>query len=129
LPCISNAIVIGDRRKFLSIILTLKVDIDGDSMIPQRTLANSSLAWTESIGCPDVKTVDEAMANPVIGQAIQDGINRANKQAASNSQKIQKWCVLPEDFSMPGGELGPTLKMKRHVVMEKNSKTIENFYA
>jgi long-chain-fatty-acid--CoA ligase ACSBG len=129
LPCISNAVVIGDRRKFLSCILTLKVDVDSETMMPQKTLAPNALAWCRSLGVTDVQTVNQAMANPVIGAAIQDGINRANAQAASSAQKIQKWSVLSDDFSMPGGELGPTLKMKRHVVMEKNLKTIERFYA
>ncbi len=129
LPCISNAIVIGDRKKFLSCILTLKVDVDPDSMVPQKTLAPNCIAWLESIGVTGVQTVEEAMSNTVIADAIQEGINRANAKAVSNAQKIQKWCVLPQDFSMPGGELGPTLKMKRHVVIEKNSQTIEGFYA
>jgi long-subunit acyl-CoA synthetase (AMP-forming) len=33
-----------------------------------------------------------------------------------------------QDFSVPGGELGPTLKMKRHVVLEKNLMEVEKFY-
>lgn len=38
--------------------------------------------------------------------AIQAGIDAANKKAPSQAQKIQKWAVLPKDFSVPGGELG-----------------------
>ena len=49
-------------------------------------------------------------------------------RATSNAQRIVKWIVLPVDFSLPGGELGPTLKMKRHVVHEKNNQVIEDFY-
>lgn len=42
----------------------------------------------------------------VIYTAIQEGINRVNEKAASNAQRIQKWTVLENDFSIPGGELG-----------------------
>ena len=84
LPCVSNAIVIGDRRKFLSCILTLKVDVDADTMVPQKILAPNTLAWLASIGVSNVQTVDEAMKTPAIGEAIQKGIDRANARYIVN---------------------------------------------
>ena len=44
-------------------------------------------------------------------RAIQAGIDAANREAVSNAQRIQKWMVLPRDFSLPGGEMGPTMKV------------------
>ena len=41
---------------------------------------------------------------------------------------IQKFRILPEDFSIAGGELGPTLKLKRRVVMSKYSDIINEMY-
>ena len=73
--------------------------------------------------------VEDAMADPAVSKALQAGIDRANAHAASNAQKVQKWTVLREDFSVPGGELGPTLKMKRHVVLEKNQRAVDKFYS
>jgi len=61
-------------------------------------------------------------------KAIQDGIDCVNKEATSNAQKIQKFKVLPTDFSVPGGELGPTLKVKRHFVLKKYESLICNIY-
>ena len=56
------------------------------------------------------------------------GMDRVNEQATSNAQKVQKWHILAQDFSVPGGELGPTLKLKRHYVYKKYDTQIKNFY-
>ncbi len=55
-------------------------------------------------------------------------MNRANARATSNAQKVQKWAVIPGDLSVATGELGPTLKVKRHVVHELNKEIIDGFY-
>ena len=60
--------------------------------------------------------------------AIQAGIDKANAQAVSNASRVQKWTVIPTDLSIPGGELGPTLKLKRHYVLKKYDTQINNFY-
>lgn len=41
-----------------------------------------------------------------VNAAIQEGIDRVNKRATSNAQRIQKWTILGRDFSITGGELG-----------------------
>ena len=46
----------------------------------------------------------------------------------SNPSKVQKFVVLPEEFSISGGELGPTLKTKRFFIYEKYEKLIEGMY-
>ena len=49
-------------------------------------------------------------------------------KAVSNAARVQKWTILPTDVSIPGGELGPTLKLKRFFFYEKYSAAIEQFY-
>jgi len=128
LPFISNAMVIGDRKKFLSVLLSLKTEID-ENMLPKEKLMSIVSDWAASKDCPNVTTVPEFVDKlDVLGQHIQDAIARANKTAVSNAQKVQKWAILPQDFSIPGGELGPTLKLKRNVAAKKYEDIIEGFY-
>ena len=131
LPCISNVMVVGDRKKFLSCLLTFKVKVDPDTMEPTDELMSSAVDFFAEKGIK-VKTVDDIMRpgadNDRAMRAIQEGIDRANAQATSNAQKIQKYLVLLKDFSVPGGELGPTLKLKRHYVLSKYETQIQNLY-
>jgi long-subunit acyl-CoA synthetase (AMP-forming) len=53
----------------------------------------------------------------------------ANATAASSAQIVGKWAVLSTDFTEKGGELTPTLKLKRSVAAEIHSQTIEALYA
>eukprot|EP00095_Tigriopus_kingsejongensis_P001487 snap_masked-scaffold124_size330879-processed-gene-1.10 protein:Tk01487 transcript:snap_masked-scaffold124_size330879-processed-gene-1.10-mRNA-1 annotation:"long-chain-fatty-acid-- ligase acsbg2" len=127
LPCLSNTMVIGDRKKFLSCLLTLKVEVDVDTLEPKPELAAGALDWCKEIGSK-AKTIDEAANDELVRKALQEGVDRTNQQATSNAQRIQKWHLLNHDFSVPGGELGPTLKLKRHFVEKKYETQIRNFY-
>ncbi|VEN60870.1 unnamed protein product [Callosobruchus maculatus] len=120
LPHISNAFLVGDKRKFLSILLTLKTEVDVETGIPQDTLLPTVQKWLDSLGCP-AKTVTEVnkAQDPKLLAALKEGVDKANKQATSNAQRIQKLALLPADFSLPTGELGPTMKVKRRVVEQK----------
>ncbi|CAH0727306.1 unnamed protein product, partial [Brenthis ino] len=125
---VGYAVLVGDRRKFLSILLTLKAKVNsaGD---PLDELDTEARKWVASLGSK-ATTVSEIVRtkDPAVYKAIEDGLARANKQAISNAQKIQKFAILPADFSMNTGELGPTLKIKRNVVYEKYKDIIEGFY-
>ncbi len=55
-------------------------------------------------------------------------VKEANKHAISNAAGIRKWRILPVGFSDFGGELTPTLKLKRNVVARKYEKEIREFY-
>ena len=128
LPCISNVILIGDRQKFLTVFLTFKVVMDNDT--PTNKLSQTALDWIESLGRSNITTVDDLLEkpDPVIMGAIQNGIDKANKKAVSNAARVQKWTILPTDVSIPGGELGPTLKLKRFFFNKKYSAAVDRFY-
>lgn len=128
-PIISNAMVIGDKRKFLSMLLTLKCNVNGDTGEPQDDLTEEAVQYCQTIGSKATKVSEiYTSKDAAMFAAIQEGINRVNDKASSNAQRIQKWCLLEKDFSIAGGELGPTMKLKRPVVLKMYSDQIEDFY-
>ena len=76
----------------------------------------------------DATTVAEARECDKVKAALQAALDVANGNATSRAQKIQKFQIVPEDFSVPGGELGPTLKLKRPPVVEKYGDVIRGMY-
>lgn len=130
LPCVSNCMLIGDARKFLSILLTIKTELDPTTSEPTTKLTRVARDYFASAGS-EVNDVSELLSlkpDDRALRAIQQGIDKANQQAVSRAQLIQKWTVLPRDFTIAGGELGPTLKLKRPVVAQIYSTTIESMY-
>jgi long-subunit acyl-CoA synthetase (AMP-forming) len=47
----------------------------------------------------------------------------------SRAAQIRKWKLLPVDFSLPGGEFTPTMKLKRKVTEQKYKDIVEEFYS
>ncbi|CAM9855418.1 unnamed protein product [Chrysoparadoxa australica] len=127
MPCLSNAMVIGDKRKFLTILLTLKVEVDADGK-PTNKLTSDALSNSKAMGS-SATTVEEAAADDKWKAYLDGGLKKANEATTSRAQVVQKWALLPVDFSEPGGELTPTLKLKRGPTAKKHSAVIEELYA
>ncbi|MCJ8746867.1 hypothetical protein PDJAM_G00146680 [Pangasius djambal] len=128
LPIISNAMLVGDKKKFLSMLLTLKCKVD-DNGDPTDELTPLAVEFCRQHGVMASK-VSEIISNkePTIYKLIQEGVDRVNAKATSNAQKVQKWTLLSQDFSIPGGELGPTMKLKRPVVSKMYKEEIDKLY-
>lgn len=129
-PAISNAFLIGDKRKFLTLLVSLKTEMNGEGE-PCDKLAQETLQWLNEIGVRKYKQLSEILAagpDSKVMKALQEAINRANNNAISNAQKIQKFAILQQDFSISTGELGPTMKVKRNFVADKYCEMIEKFY-
>jgi len=129
LPIVANALLLGDKMKFISCFLTLNEEINKNTMEPTGELSDAAKDWCRSVGS-SATTVEEILSKPDgrVMAGIQAGIDRVNKNATSNAQRIQKWTILPVDFSLPGGELGPTMKVKRKYVTEKYARAINRIY-
>nr|XP_035976577.1 long-chain-fatty-acid--CoA ligase ACSBG2-like isoform X2 [Halichoerus grypus] len=129
IPIISNALLVGDRAKFLSILLTLKCEVDEMNGEPLDKLSLEAIHFCRNLGS-HVSTVSEILElqDPLVYRAIQQGIDAVNQEAISNAQRIHKWVILEKDFSVQNGEMGPATKIRRHFVTQKYKKQIEKFY-
>ncbi|WP_106090845.1 AMP-dependent synthetase/ligase [Enhygromyxa salina] len=109
-PLINEAVVIGDRRKYLSALLTLDPD--------------QASAWAKQRGVAveDLPTSDELRAE------LQAHVDELNQEFARVEQ-IKKFTVLPRNLTQEQGELTPTLKVRRKQVHEHFAAEIEAMYA
>jgi long-chain-fatty-acid--CoA ligase ACSBG len=117
---ISHVVVLGDDRKYLSALITLKTDLEGN-------LLKEVLDYLKEIGS-SATTILEAINCDKIKFFIQKSIDEVNKKAISRAQLIRKWTILPNEFTIESGELTPTTKVKRKLVSQKYSKVIEKMY-
>jgi long-chain-fatty-acid--CoA ligase ACSBG len=126
MPALANAMVIGDKRKYLSVLLCLQVEIDAEGVASDK-LAGMALQTSKDIGSTATTTA-EATTCPKWKEYFDNGVKQANDKAASRAQTVGKWKLLSTDFTEKGGELTPTLKLKRSVAAEKYSDVIEAMY-
>ena len=64
-----------------------------------------------------------------LDEILREAMKSVNAGAISSAQRVQKWLVIERGFSVPGGELGPTLKLRRPVVLKQYRAEIERLYA
>lgn len=127
MPFISNCQVVGDRRRFLSLLICLRSVLDSNNQ-PTNNLAESTIKMLAPRGSK-CRTTFEAANDPVMAQLIHEGIQRSNQRATSKAQHIRKWRIVPQDFTREGGELTATMKLMRKVVIDKYKDIIEDMYA
>lgn len=123
-PIINQVVMIGDQRKFNVALITLKLTNYGDDIICQTdAIINTDLIDDKCLttGCCDSKIIDYIIEK--INQVNEDGSVTLN-----NAFKIQKFCILPTNFSIDGGEFTATLKIKRSFIEKKYSQIIEQLY-
>ncbi|MEU9018913.1 long-chain fatty acid--CoA ligase [Actinomadura sp. NPDC048394] len=112
-PLISQCLVVGDGRKFISALITL----DEEALGP----------WKERHGKPAAMTVDELRRDPDIVAEIEGAVADANK-SVSHAEAIKKYVILGVDFTEEAGHMTPSLKVKRNVVMKDFADEIESLY-
>jgi long-chain acyl-CoA synthetase len=107
-PLVGEAVVIGDRRKYLVALITLDDDVAG------------KLA-------PAVTSPEQRAAAPEIRAAIQRQVDEVNETLARVEQ-VKKFTVLTRPFATATGELTPTLKIKRKVIAKLYEREIDAMY-
>eukprot|EP00730_Choanoeca_flexa_P001504 TRINITY_DN10664_c0_g2_i2.p1 TRINITY_DN10664_c0_g2~~TRINITY_DN10664_c0_g2_i2.p1 ORF type:complete len:651 (+),score=201.92 TRINITY_DN10664_c0_g2_i2:70-2022(+) len=128
-PLLANVMVIGDKRKFLSQLVTLKSEVDIETGEPLDQLTPEAIEIVKGYLGSSATTVSAARQDENVIKYIEECREKANEKAVSRAQRVQKSFILKADFSVPGGELGPTLKLRRPIVMDKFHDEIEGIYA
>jgi long-chain acyl-CoA synthetase len=111
-PLVGQACVVGDRRPYLVALVVLDPEAAA-TWARERGLAAASLA--------------EIAAHPALRAEIQRAVDEANRRLA-RVESVRKFAVLPSEWTVEGGELTPTLKLKRRVILEKHRDVIEEMY-
>ena len=111
-PLVSQCVVIGDRRPYLVALVTLDPE--------------EAVKWATE---HDVEADPAALAsNEDVRAELQGHLDRVNQKFARVEQ-VKKFEILPADLSQEGGELTPTMKVKRNVVADKYDDRVEALYA
>lgn len=110
---VSQCLVVGDARPFVAALVT----IDPDALP----------AWLSQHGRPASTSVAELVDDPELRATIQEAIDLGNK-AVSHAEAIKKFVIVPNDWSESSGEMTPSMKLKRKVIMESYAPLIEGIY-
>ena len=102
-----------------------------ETMKPTDNLEKVTRDWVKTVTGKEYSTISSLMSSSdwsKVEVAIEAGIEQANTKAISNVARIKKFKVLAKDFSVDGGELSPTLKLKRSVVAKMYHEQINDMY-
>jgi len=111
-PVINQVAVIGDKQKYMTALFTL----DPEKIVTEAARAGS-----------DAKDTASAAKCEKFRAYLQKQVDEVNSTFA-RVQTIKKFVILPEEFKVEGGELTPTMKMKRRIINEKYAKEIKSMY-
>jgi long-chain acyl-CoA synthetase len=112
-PLVSQCMVVGDQQPFIGCLVT----------IDQEAFP----AWKAAHGKAAHDTVADLREDPDLRAEIQAAVDDANK-AVSRAEAIRSFRVLPMDFTEEGGELTPSMKLRRNVVLKQHADEIAAIY-
>lgn len=113
-PLISQAMVVGDGKPFVGLLLTLDDDALG--------------RWKAEHNIPASRPMKEVATDPTLRAEIQDAINQVNA-TVSHAEGIKKFYILEQDLTEESNELTPTMKVKRYVVAKRYASAIDQIYS
>ncbi|AKK09343.1 AMP-forming long-chain acyl-CoA synthetase [Corynebacterium testudinoris] len=112
-PLVSQAMVVGDGKPFIGLLVTL----DEDAMT----------RWKLNHNIPENKSLSDLATNPSLRAEIQDAVNSVNN-TVSHAEGIKKFYILDRDLTEEENELTPTLKVKRNIVAQRYADAINHLY-
>jgi long-chain acyl-CoA synthetase len=103
----------GDKKKFVSALVTLDPEAMAD--------------WAAQNGMEQA-SIEQLSGHPEVVALIRDEVEERNGQLAS-FESVRKFHILPRDLTIEAGEMTPSLKIKRRVVVERYNTELEALYA
>ena len=113
-PIVSQVVVAGDQKPFVSALITL----DGE-MLP---------TWLANNGVEDSLSLSEAAQHPVVLEEVQRAVDAANERV-SRAESIRKFHILPVELTEATGHLTPKMSIKRAVILKDFGAEIDALYA
>ena len=110
---VSECLVVGDAKPYIAALVA------GDP----ETFA----LWKADNGKPQAATMADLREDPALLAEIQAAVDDANR-AVSRAEAIKKFMILDEEFTEAGGQLTPTMKVRRNVVMDRYATQIATLY-
>ena len=110
-PLVSQCMVVGDGKPFIAALITL----DPEALPPWASAHGKTSSPTELVNDPDLLA------------EFQRAVDEANR-SVSQAESIRKFAILPQDWTEEGGQLTPSLKLKRAVVMRDFGDAVESLY-
>ena len=101
---ISQALVLGDKRPFISALVTL----DEESLRP----------WLESKGLDRNMSMEDAANNAAVRAEVQKWVDQAN-EGVSRAESVRKFIILPEEFTQENGLMTASMKVIRPKVIQR----------
>jgi long-chain acyl-CoA synthetase len=112
-PLIGQACAVGDRRNYVTALLVLD---------PETTPA-----WARAKGIPFGSLADLA-AHPDVLAEVERGVEEANSHLARPEQ-VRRFSLLPAEWTVQSGELTPSMKRRRGVIIDRYAKEIDKLYS
>lgn len=112
-PLISKACMVGDQRKFLSMIIAIDYE--------------EAPVWAEANGLEYTDLASFSQL-PEVRAEVDRAVEETNQRVARVEQ-VKRWVVVPDEWTPDSGEVTPSLKLKRRVVLDRYADEIESLYS
>jgi long-chain acyl-CoA synthetase len=112
-PLIGQACAIGDRRNYVTALLVLDPE--------------TAPAWARARGIAFDSLADLAVHPEVLAE-VERGVATANSHLA-RPERVRRFTLLPAEWTAQSGELTPSMKRRRRVIVDRYAKEIEDLYA
>jgi long-chain acyl-CoA synthetase len=110
---ISNVMVVGDQRKFLTAVIS----IDREAFLSELDILDIT----------DRPSYEQLAVHPKVYEIINEELKSANKELASY-ESIKGFIIVPSDFTIENGQMTPSLKLKKKIIIQTYIKEIDALY-